>query len=1479
MLRAALPLVLGLSSPLVASAQECVLPVHPGLIEQRQPDGSPIQLRFAGDAFGHWYEDEAGFAVVPSATGWCYATSAPDGSLLSSGALVGRADARALGLAPHAAPLRPARLLRPASQAGAGAQAAAPAPAPGSSGPRAFVNSTGTVKNLVVLLRFSNHGPSGQNRTLPTVTNVTTIMNAVGGDPVLAPTGSVRDHYLQDSYNQLAIESTVVGWIDLPNTETYYANGNSGLTSLTWDAITAGLAAADPLVDFSQFDVDGDGWIDAITFLHSGYGAEWGGTDQYGTNYVNRMWSHKWEIPPWTSAEGVKVSDYNISPGLWGISGSAPGRIGVVVHELGHYFGLPDLYDTDGTSQGIGNWDLMAAGSWGFDGSQQYPSHMSAWCKMKLGWLAPQRILPGAFVAPQVEFTPTVYRIDDGYPPGEYLLVENRQKTGFDLQLPQGGLCIWHVDEGKGSFTQNTPNNDEGYAGQSGWPTNGRHYRIALLQADGSFNLEYNQNRGDAADVYHGAGVNAIDNNTTPNTKAYQGGTLLSSGNRLQGIGNSSANVGFTFVNTSGPAISTATLPPASLGVAYSQTLLASGGTTPRTFSEWRSSPSYAQSDLGTQSFASGGTAQNWKADDNVWSLNLPFAFPYWETQYTKVYVSSNGFVDLAPCDAEAGNRPDWLRFSLRIAPLWDDLTTNFSGGNVFVDTSVSGQVRIRWAARTLSGNNDCNFALRLFSDGRMRFEYGSGNTGLTPTVGLSRGSGDGWLIPATHDSQASLTNAHVLEFAPLGSQLPPGLALSTSGVLSGTPTQGGTWNLRVRVTDSNWRYDEKLYTLSVNADCNGNGIPDPQDISSGTSQDCDANGIPDECQPDSDGDHVPNVCDGCPNDPLKIAPGQCGCGIADTDSDGDGTANCHDGCPNDPLKTAPGVCGCGVADTDSDGDGTPNCNDLCPNDPLKIAPGQCGCGIADTDSDADGTANCHDGCPNDPLKTAPGVCGCGVADTDSDGDGTPNCNDGCPNDPLKTAPGVCGCGVADTDSDGDGTPNCNDLCPNDPLKIEPGVCGCGVADTDSDGDGTANCNDQCPNDPLKTAPGACGCGVADTDSDGDGTANCHDGCPNDPLKTAPGVCGCGVADTDSDGDGTANCNDLCPNDPLKIAPGVCGCGVADTDSDGDGTPNCSDLCPNDPLKIAPGVCGCGVADTDSDGDGTPNCNDLCPNDPLKVSPGQCGCGVADTDSDGDGTANCNDQCPSDPQKTAPGVCGCGVADTDSDGDGVADCVDNCPSLPNTSQADCDSDGIGDVCEIALGAPDCNANTIPDACEIASGQGTDLDGNGVLDTCELVGTPFCFGDGSAAACPCNNSGASGNGCANSSQSSGARLTALGALSPDDLTLVATHTLPNSLSIFLQGDTAIAPAPFGDGLRCTGGLLKRIAVKSAVNGAVIYPQGSELGVRARSAQLGDTIPSNALRHYQTYYRDPSATFCPNPPGNTWNVTNGVSVLWP
>ena len=101
--------------------------------------------------------------------------------------------------------------------------------------------------------------------------------------------------------------------------------------------------------------------------------------------------------------------------------------------------------------------------------------------------------------------------------------------------------------------------------------------------------------------------------------------------------------------------------------------------------------------------------------------------------------------------------------------------------------------------------------------------------------------------------------------------------------------------------------------------DCNGNGIADSLDIAGGTSWDCNENGVPDECEPDEDGDGLADECDPCPHHP-------------ENDADHDGVCFPEDQCPNDPNKLAPGLCGCGVAETgDSDGDGVIDCLDLCP--------------------------------------------------------------------------------------------------------------------------------------------------------------------------------------------------------------------------------------------------------------------------------------------------------------------------------------------------------------------------------------------------------------------------------------------------------------------------------------------------------------------------------------------------------------------
>jgi len=499
---------------------------NPNPFSEVQPDGTQITLRVRGDEHFNWAEDRDGFTVLQSKGWYEYARLNPQGRLVPSGLKVGLNNPRAYGLTPG---ILPSKAQRAASAKGVSGGADAP-DAQG-------ISPSGAIKNLVVLIRFSNH----TGRTLPSNSDVNVLFNAPGGDAKLAPTGSVRDVYLQNSYGKMQLNSDISPWITVSGTEQYYANGSSGDSTL-WQALREALNELDKTVDFRQYDTNNDGYIDSIAFLHSGYAAEWGGTDAYGTGYRDRIWSHRWAIqnPAWVSAEGVVVSSYHISPAVWGTSGSDIGRIGVIAHETGHFFGLPDLYDTDGGGQGIGSYGLMA-NSWDFSGSQLCPPHFSPWSKKQLGWITPTVISqPGQYSIGQSETTDDYVMISAGYASNEYLMIENRQRAGFDCSLPQGGLAIWHIDDQAGY-------NTEGYPGSGRWPEDGKHYRVALLQADGNFNLEKGNNRGDAGDVHHAAGVDAIAPGPYgyPNTDGYQSGRITNTGHTIYNISSSGSVMTF----------------------------------------------------------------------------------------------------------------------------------------------------------------------------------------------------------------------------------------------------------------------------------------------------------------------------------------------------------------------------------------------------------------------------------------------------------------------------------------------------------------------------------------------------------------------------------------------------------------------------------------------------------------------------------------------------------------------------------------------------------------------------------------------------------------------------------------------------------------------------------------------------------------------------------------------------------------------
>ncbi|MBK7876738.1 MAG: VCBS repeat-containing protein [Planctomycetes bacterium] len=223
----------------------------------------------------------------------------------------------------------------------------------------------------------------------------------------------------------------------------------------------------------------------------------------------------------------------------------------------------------------------------------------------------------------------------------------------------------------------------------------------------------------------------------------------------------------------------------------------------------------------------------------------------------------------------------------------------------------------------------------------------------------------------------------------------------------------------------------------------------------------------------------------------------------------------------------------------------------------------------------------------------------------------------------------------------------------------------------------------------------------------------------------------------------------------------------------------------------------------------------------------------------------------------------------DCDNDGI---LNSCELFAN----DCDANNYPDDCQLAQGAPDCNANVVLDACELSPA--TDANGDSILDVCQF--TSYCFGDGTGTACPCGNSGGAGRGCANSVNANGAVLTVSGwpSIANDTLVLHAAG-MPNSVSPssqYLQAtlqDNGGFGTPIQDGLRCVGGAIVRLGARPNSGNQSQYPDVGNQPVSIRGGLVSLGMPQT--RHYQVFYRNAAATFCP--PG-TANWTNGLSIVW-
>ncbi|MBR4882553.1 MAG: immune inhibitor A, partial [Bacteroidales bacterium] len=105
--------------------------------------------------------------------------------------------------------------------------------------------------------------------------------------------------------------------------------------------------AAEQGKDFSIYDTQGNGTISNIAVIFAGYSESEGGSP-------NSIWPHQQNLTGQEVMVGdLKVLSYTCTPELSGSSGSTISPIGTFCHEICHWLGLPDMYDTNSEDEGL----------------------------------------------------------------------------------------------------------------------------------------------------------------------------------------------------------------------------------------------------------------------------------------------------------------------------------------------------------------------------------------------------------------------------------------------------------------------------------------------------------------------------------------------------------------------------------------------------------------------------------------------------------------------------------------------------------------------------------------------------------------------------------------------------------------------------------------------------------------------------------------------------------------------------------------------------------------------------------------------------------------------------------------------------------------------------------------------------------------------------------------------------------------------
>jgi M6 family metalloprotease-like protein len=446
-------------------------------IKITQPDGSQLTVRMRGDEHGHYQTTDDGYLVKQNARGYyVYGSVNASGVIVEDTVIAKNAVKRSASEIKHLKALNNNSNL----QVKIIQQKKSKFLAPGTTRRKAYPLN-GSPKALVILVNFKDKAfvvPSAQASFQNLVTQPG--YSANGG------TGSAKDYFMASTYGKFAPDFVVVGPVTLPQTLDFYgkndASGNdTDPAQMIVDACTAANTAG---VDFTQYDTDGDGFVDNVFVYYAGYNEAEGGA-------ANTIWPHRWSISSagittGITFDGKKIEDYSCTSELKSTSGSNMCGIGTFCHEFGHVLGLPDYYNTSGSSTYIATletWDIMDYGPYLNNGCT--PPTYSAWDRFYLGYLTPQQISSAANMTLQPLYqgtTPPANTNGQAYliaasthnmnatspNPSEFFLVEYRKHIGWDAfigqdvntsSIPADGICIWHIDYLQSDWDNNGPNN------------------------------------------------------------------------------------------------------------------------------------------------------------------------------------------------------------------------------------------------------------------------------------------------------------------------------------------------------------------------------------------------------------------------------------------------------------------------------------------------------------------------------------------------------------------------------------------------------------------------------------------------------------------------------------------------------------------------------------------------------------------------------------------------------------------------------------------------------------------------------------------------------------------------------------------------------------------------------------------------------------------------------------------------------------